>query len=426
LCVCVCVCVCVRDWLITSVRVVEVKKGLCPFAMLPRVNVVVPTDEFYELSMDEARDLNEDGNGDPIMGEFYERSRGPGDDAATFRIRSYAADGVTPVYQHYIAEYLWNWARRGNRTDPVRSPWRYSDWMALRNQFEPNFPIPNWVRALEFSDMRVVGNGGNETWYWNDNHTPPRLVRVENANGMTKHFNWSDDAQRRWLFRVTYAAPYDENYRGSEKRYLFYDQPDPAKQNYDSDTNWSRLVSWRNPGKWTRHYTGPGSGDERLSRQFFMPTQELWHYATKPGDDLGDEHLTKIKFVAPSRLAGQTWIYDGTERGAERKVYVEHEYSGQVDFYEGLPGVERKVETKAKDSNGNTVSIFFQGVKRFETVTKVVAWGRELSQPGPQQPQVRAESVPVEDMTTDDEDHESSDDEPPRQLRSGRTYPARQ
>jgi len=402
--------------------------------MLPRVNVVVPTAEFYELNMDEERDLNEGENGDPIMGEPFQRARGPADDGATFRIRSYGADGVTPIYQYYIAEYLWDWARRGNRTDPVRAPWRYSDWMALRNQFEPNYPVPNWVRELEFADLRVVHNGGNETAYWNDNYTPPRLVRVENSNGMTKHFAWNETAQRRYLIKITYAAPYDENYRGSEKRYRFYDQPDPAKQNYDADGNWSQLTSWHNPGKWSRHYTGPGSGGERMSRQMFLATSELWHYASKPGDNLGDEYLTKIKFVAPSRMAGQSWIYDGNERGGERKVYVEHEYSGQIDFYEGLPGVERKVETRFKDPNGNTVSIFFRGVKRLEKVVKVVAWGKVHEPEGSHwQAQVRAESVPVEDMSTDDEDHESSDndrdfhpDDPRRQLRSGRTYPTRQ
>ena len=396
--------------------------------MLPRVNVIVPTDEFYELSVDEARDLNEDGNGDPIMGEDFQRARGPNDDGATFRIRSYAADGTTPVYQYYIAQHLWQWARRGNRTDPTRAPWRYSDWMALRNQFEPNYPVPNWVRELEFADLRI-NRGVEQTYYWNDNYTPSRLVRIDYANGTTKHFGWNDTAQRRYLARITYAAPYDEHYRGSVQTYAFYDQPDPTKQNSDSYINGSQLVSWHNPGRWTRLYTGPGSGGERMRSQRFLVTSETWHYATKPGDARGEEYLTKITFDAPSRLAGQTWIFDGNERGAERKVYVEHEYSGQVDFYEGLPGVEHKVETRFKDPNGNTVSIFFRGVKRLEKAVKVVAWGQELSQPRPQPPQVRAESVPVEDMSTDDEDHESSDNNEPadiRQLRSELTYPARQ
>ena len=382
--------------------------------MLPRVNVIVPTDEFYELSIDEARDLNEGGNGDPIMGEDFERARGPNDDGATFRIRSYAADGTTPVYQYYIAQHLWQWARRGNRTDPTRAPWRYSDWMALRNQFEPAFPIPNWVRALEFADLRRVHNGGNQTEYWNDNFTPPRLVRVENTNGMTKYFNWNETAQRRYLAMITYKAPYDILHRGSEKRYRFYDQPDPAKQNYNSDSNWSQLISWEKDESWERWYTGPGGGGERLDHQFFQLRHEMWYYATKPGDNLGDEYLTKIKFKTGSRMAGQTWIYEGDERGAERKVRVEHDpYGAQVDLYEGTPGFEVKVETRYKDSNGQTVSIFFQEFTNHERVGKVVAWGQELSQPRPQPPQVRAASVPVEDMTTDDEDHNSdSDDEP--------------
>ncbi len=399
---------------------------------LPRINVVVPTDEFYELSWHFARDLNDDGQGgggDPITGEPFQRDRGPDDEGATFRIRTYAADGTTPVYQYYIAQSLWEWARRGNRTDPRRNAWRYSDWMALRNQFEPTFPVPNWVRDLESADLRRVSNGGNETAYWNDNYTPPRLVRVENANGMTKHFAWNETAQRRWLKKITYAAPYDEHYRGSAKTYAFYDQPNPAKQNYDADTNWSQLVSWHNPGKWVRTYTGPGSGGERLFKQLFVGPSETWYYASKPGDNPGDEYLTKIVFDGGSRLAGQTWIYDGTERGAERKVRVDDMYGRQVTFYEGLPGVEHKVETRFKDPNGNTISIFFRGVKRLEEVVKVVAWGKVHEPEGSHwQPRVRAESVPVEDMTTDDEDHVSdSDDEPAgsRQLRSGRSYPTR-
>ncbi|MBD38814.1 MAG: hypothetical protein CMB11_00315 [Euryarchaeota archaeon] len=391
--------------------------------MLPRVNVIVPTDEFYELSVDEERDLNEDGNGDPIMGEDFQRARGPNDDGATFRIRSYAADGTTPVYQYYIAQHLWQWARRGNRTDPNRIPWQYSDWMALRNQFEPTFPVPNWVQDMEFNNLRAVHNGGNQTEYWNDNHTPPRLVRVENANGITKHFYYNDTVQRQWVQKITYAAPYDDLLRGSVQKFVFYNQPDPAKQNYNSDTNWSQLVSWHNPGKWLRTYSGPGSGGERLSQQMFHMTNEIWHYACKPGDARGEEYKWKIEFGPASRLAGQTWFFQGTERGMERLVEVSHEGNigepVQVDIYEGLASVEQKVETRFKDPNGNWVSIFFSGAKRLEKVTRVVAWGQEHT---PQPPQgqgqrlgfVHESAVPAADddgVDTDNGDEsESSDD----------------
>ena len=105
------------------------------------------TNAFYQLNTDEARRLNEDG-GDPITGENFERDRGPDDDGATFRIRSYAADGVTPVYNYFVAESLWEWARRGNRTDPMRRPWQFLDWMAMRNQLEPNYQVPGWIWDL--------------------------------------------------------------------------------------------------------------------------------------------------------------------------------------------------------------------------------------------------------------------------------------
>lgn len=359
--------------------------------MLPRVNVVVPTDAFYELSVDEARDLNEDGNGDPIMGEFFERGRGPDDDSATFRIRSYAADGVTPVYNYYIAEYLWNWASRGARTDPLRRPWRYSDWMALRNQFAPNLPVPNWVAELEDADFRVVHNGGTQTEYWNDNHDPPLLVRTEYENGMTKHWSWNGTAQRRFLNKVTYNAPYDMHFRGSTKQYVFYDQPDPSKQNYHSDGNWSRLVSHNNPDKWQRFYSGPGGGDERLRLETF-PTGESWSYKSKVGDAPGDEHLTKIEFGPPSRLEGQTWFYYGGESGWERKGRVEYGDSGQVDRYEGQRGRERKKETQFRDANGDTVSIFFKNVGGVDRVSKVVAWGKYHTPIGSAKARMRVDS----------------------------------
>ena len=111
--------------------------------MLPRINVVVPTDEFYELSMDEARDLNEDGNGDPIMGEDFGRSRGPSDDGATFRIRSYAADGVTPVYQYYIAAVPVGMgaARQPRRPDAQPAGGTRTGWPCATS-LSPTFQFP--------------------------------------------------------------------------------------------------------------------------------------------------------------------------------------------------------------------------------------------------------------------------------------------
>jgi len=113
--------------------------------MLPRVNVVVPTDAFYALSMDEARDLNEDG-GDIITGEDFPRGREAGEEGATFRIATRGANGAT-VYQYYDAATLWRWAQ-DHRTDPLRNPWWYEDWMALRSRYAYGSPVPAWVDAL--------------------------------------------------------------------------------------------------------------------------------------------------------------------------------------------------------------------------------------------------------------------------------------
>ena len=355
--------------------------------MLPRVNVVVPTAEFYELNMDEERDLNEGNDGDPIMGEPFQRARGPDDDGATFRIRSYGADGVTPIYQYYIAEYLWDWARRGNRTDPVRAPWRYSDWMALRNQFAPNYPIPNWVRELEANDLRAVHNGGTQTEYWNDNYTPPRLVRKEYGQGKTVNYGWSETAQRYYRTNVTYDERWgNPNFVGTTENYVFYNQPDPAKQNYNLDGNWSRLISHVNIGRWARHYTGPGGGGERLNKIHWVRTGETWRYGHKPGDIRGDEHLVEKTFDDVSPAAGQKWFYNGDESDQERLDKVIHP-NGQIDVYEGAAGTERKVSSWFRDNSGGTgqmVTLEFVGPKGREKVKGITAWGMEHTLTGSQ------------------------------------------
>ena len=268
--------------------------------MLPRINVVVPTNEFYELSVDEARDLNDDGQGgggDPIMGEPFQRDRGPNDADATFRVRSYAADGVTPVYQYYIARYLWDWARRGNRTDPRRNSWRYSDWMALRNQFEPNYPVPNWVRDLESADLRRVHHAYNETAYWNDNHTRRAWCAWRTPTAT----NTLNDRERRWLKVITAAEPYDENYRGSFQTYAFYDQPDPTKQNYNADSTVAALSY--HPGKWMRLTPARAAAANACRPGGLCRRSALRHQA---GDARGESTSPRSSFAPrawPGRLA---------------------------------------------------------------------------------------------------------------------------
>lgn len=378
--------------------------------MLPRVNVVVPTSEFYELNMDEARDLNEDG-GDPIMGEDFERDRGPDDDGATFRIRTYARDGVTPVYNYFTAESLWNWARRGNRTDPMRRPWRYSDWMALRDQYEPNFPVPNWVRDLESNDLRAVHNGGTQTEYWNDNYDPPRLVRREYGQGKTAHFGWHFTTQRHYRTHVTYDARWgNPDWVDSTQNYVFYNQPDPAKQNDNLDSNWSRLVSHVNTGKWEKQYTGPGGGGERLSKVHRIQTHETWRYGTNPGDLWGDEHLIEIAFGEGSSLAGQKWFYEGDEPGKERLDKVIHP-NGQIDVYEGLKDYEHKVQSWFRDNSGGTgqmVTLEFVGPKGREKLKGIRAWGMHHTLTGSQTGTERG--AHDDDTPTDDDDDDDDSD----------------
>lgn len=363
--------------------------------LLPRVNVVlpdddapaptpVPTSEFYELNMDEARDLNEDGEGDPILGEFYERNRGPGDEGATFRIRTYAADRTTPIYQYYVASGLWEWARRGNRTDPRRNPWRYSDWMDLRNQFDPIFPIPNWVRDLENADLRAVRENGSVLFY-DDRHGAPRLVRKEMADGRTVHYGWQAMYGGGVYYRT--SVKYGErssnpNWRNSTMFYA-WDAPELPHGVFQNQVNlnesaYSKFVRHEKPGQWTRFYSGPSGGGERLNRVYWVKTGETWTYGHDADTNRGDEYLTERTFDPVSPAAGQKWFYDGDERGKERLDKVIHP-NGQIDIYAGEAGTERKVMSQFRDNSGGTgqmVSLEFVGPKGREKVKSIRAWSQ--------------------------------------------------
>ena len=332
--------------------------------MLPRVNVVVPTDVFYALSMDEARQLNEDGNTDPITGEDFPRGREADEEGATFRIATRGANGAT-VYQYYDAANLWRWAQ-DHRTDPLRNPWWYEDWMVLRNQYAPEFPVPPWVNALPRAVGARTTYQYGTTYYWDDSVTPPRVLYTEHNSGVKTTYKWNAEKGINFRSKIEYPENWGDSFAGAVQFYEFYDQPNPAYQWPDAVWNYSKLVKIVNERKgWTRYYEGPARGGERMVRQQFTSpgfegpgVDELWHYGSNPGASQGLEYKVMVEHGPQSAARGQTWTYRGNVKGEEALSTITYP-NGQKDYYVGRKGEEFRLKTELRTANGRSITLSY-------------------------------------------------------------------
>lgn len=333
--------------------------------MLPRVNVVVPTDNFYALSMDEARQLNEDG-GDIITGEDFPRGRERYEAGATFRITTRGADG-RQNHQYYDAATLWRWAQ-DHRTDPRRNPWWYEDWMELHDEYAPGSLVPHWVNALPRANgVRSTFDAATQTrLYWDDSgeQSPnPRVSYKVDSSGAKTTYAWNAERGINYRMKKEYPPSMPEVWlAGSTEFFEFYDQPDPIFQSVSDDKNFSRLVSHENRSKgWTRYYEGPARGGERLVRQQFTRPgtpgiDELWHYGNNPGEGRGDEYKVRVEHGPQSAAREQTWTYRGTETGKESLALIIYP-NGQKDYYGGERGEEIKIKTELRTANGLSITL---------------------------------------------------------------------
>jgi len=332
--------------------------------MLPRVNVVVPTGNFYALNVDEVRQLNEDG-GDPITGEDYPRGRERYEADATFRITTRGANG-RPNHQYYDAASLWRWAQ-DHRTDPRRNRWFYEDWMELHDEYAPGAPVPPWVNALPRSNARRTTFDANQqtTYYWDDSgqRSPnPRVSYSVTWGGAKTTYEWNAEKGINFRSKTEYPDAYpSSSVAGSTEFYEFYDQPNPAFQSTDRDWNYSRMASAKNPLKgWTRYYVGPARGGERLARQQFTRpgVDELWHYGNTPGEGRGDEYKYMVEHGPGSAAKGQVWFYQGTARGEESLKEIAFP-NGQRDYYGDLTGKEAKWKSEFPTAGGGKIVLFY-------------------------------------------------------------------
>lgn len=341
--------------------------------MLPRVNVVVPTESFYALSMDEARQLNEDG-GDPITGEDYPRGRDVHENGATFRITTRGADG-RPNHQYYDAATLWRWAQ-DHRTDPRRNPWLYEDWMQLRNQYAPGSQIPGWVNALPRADALRTTYQYGTTFYWDDSVTPSRVVRKVTSDGVKTHYVWNAEKGINYRSMQEYPENWNDSFGGAVQFYDFYDQPDPWLDRSDgSDWNWSKLAKIVNERKgWTRFYAGPARGGERMVRQQFTRPgiDELWHYGSNPGASQGLEYKYMVEHGPGSAAKGQVWNYRGNVKGEESLAEVTFP-NGQKDYYAGRREQEVRHKSEFRTAKGSKI------VLRYNNAGEVISMIDELN-----------------------------------------------
>ena len=327
--------------------------------MLPRVNVVLPTDAFYALSTDEARQLNEDG-GDPITGDDFPRGRERFEEGATFRITTRGADG-RPNHQYYDAASLWRWAQ-GHRTDPRRNPWFYEDWMELRAEYAPGSRVPAWVNALPRTNGRRTTYNNGTRYYWDDSgeRSPnPRVSYKVDSAGVKTTYEWNAAKGINFRSKQEYPETWADNWAGSIQFYEFYDQPDPTFQSTDRDENYSRLVSHKSPTKgWTRYYVGPARGGERMARQQFTGpgVDELWHYGNNPDEYRGDEYKYMVEHGPGSAAKGQVWHYRGTVRAREALSLIVFP-NGQKDYYDGEKDFELRHKSEFRTANGGTFTL---------------------------------------------------------------------
>jgi len=346
--------------------------------MLPRVNVVVPTDVFYALSTDEARQLNDDG-GDMITGEDFPRRRERHEQGATFRITTRNAADGRPNHQYYDAASLWRWARE-SRTDPRRNPWFYEDWMQLHDEYAAGTPVPLWVNSLPRANgRRTTFDATNQTtYYWDDSgeRSPnPRVSYKVTTGGVKTTYEWNAERGINFRSKVEYPDAYTPAWAGSTEFYEFYDQPNITFQTTDRDMNYSRLASHKNPTKgWTRYYVGPSRGGERLVRQQFTRpgVDELWHYGNNPGEGRGSEYKYMIEHGPGSAAKGQVWLFRGTERGEESLAQITFP-NGQRDYYAGRRGAEVRHKSEFGTAKGSKI------VLRYNNAGEVISMIDELN-----------------------------------------------
>lgn len=110
-----------------------------------------PTAEFF--SLDEDQQLTLVAAADV---EMFSQETPAVHNGGTFRVAKTrgARPDVMTDYDWYDGRMLWQWAQT-HELDPLRKPWWYEDWLALRDMHAVVPGVPDWVNGLPQLDPSV-------------------------------------------------------------------------------------------------------------------------------------------------------------------------------------------------------------------------------------------------------------------------------
>ena len=258
-----------------------------------------PTGEFVTLSREQADELNDSREVEPISLAEFEPSADLPPGSEYFRVRyKFQNKDHTYDYKYYDAGSLWQWVKTRRKLPHNREPiWR-EDWMDLRQRYDPGMAVPN--AAMRLPSL-----------------TDP--IRVyEGAAGLQRHV--------RTEFPSGQATYYDGP-AGQERRIRH---------------------EWANGEM--RFFEGP-QGQERKVRSTWSGGET--HFFTGPQ---GQERKVRVEWAS-----GQRRFFKGP-MGAERK-FLHEKPSGEATYFDGPKGQEHKVRMQWIDEDGVYLVQFFHGPK---------------------------------------------------------------
>lgn len=258
-----------------------------------------PTGEFATLSREQADELNDSREVEPISLAEFEPSADLPPGSEYFRVRyKFQNKDHTYDYKYYDAGSLWQWVKTRRKLPHNRQPiWR-EDWMDLRQRYDPGMAVPNAAMRLpSLADPIRVYEGAAGL---------QRHVRTEFPSGQATYYDGPAGQERRIR----------HEWSNGEKRFF----EGPQGQEHKVRSSWS--------GGETHFFTGPQ----------------------------GQERKVRVEWAS-----GQRRFFKGP-MGAERK-FMHEKPTGEATYFDGPKGQEHKVRTQWIDDNGVYRAEFFDGPK---------------------------------------------------------------
>lgn len=347
-----------------------------------------PTGEFTTLSREQADELNDSGEIEPISHEEYVPSRELPDGDDYFRVRfELQKPDHTYDYTVYNAAALWRWTKDKYSIPHNRQPIWSEDWMALHERYDPQGNVPSRVARLPSVKDRVKVHEGEGD--------QRRLVRSEHPKGGWRFFDGPRGEERKVRVELPGGrVHFFDGHRG-EERLVRVESP---KQNvhYEGPRGSERIVyvDVTAPPREVHHFLG-AKGTERLVRvvhkddgvqDFYEGPKDEEHLVRVEWPNVDEqffkgqvdyfegaeheEHLVRVE--QPDD--GHVWIYEGP-KGEEHLVLAIWAHGSRVSYYDGPKGEARKVREVLK--NGTVHD--FEGPRGEERLVRAVGVGGEVT-----------------------------------------------